>query len=107
VQFTDILVSILSLVGPLSLVICLIVLGLLSQRLGAVTRRTPLYRLLFVSSGLVGLSLLVRLPTLGQTLDAETALAYDIPLTLGLLLAVIIVWRYWGWLLGERGKNTH
>ncbi|MEP7284875.1 MAG: hypothetical protein ABI947_03805 [Chloroflexota bacterium] len=100
----------LSLFGPVSIIIALLVLALLSQRLGAVTRHSPLYRWFYVSVALVAISLGWRL--LGMIApeqfnhDAQSALVYDAPLAVGLLIAVVVAWRYWSWLLSERGRGT-
>ncbi len=102
--------ALLSLLGPVAIMIALVILALLSQRLGAVTKRPPLYRWLYVSVVLVGLGVIVRLlnldapETLGN--DYSTVMLYDILLALGLGLAVIIAWRYWSWLLREPSRNV-
>src|SRR5690349_5937550 len=102
--------TLLGLCGPASIIIALIVLALLSQRLGAVTKRPPLYRWLFVSVALVGISVMSRLVGLGaaDSLGRGSVIVMldDIALALGLTLAVVVAWRYWSWLLSERGKDT-
>ncbi len=106
----DSLFALLSLIGPVAVVIALVILALLSQRLGAVTKRPPLYRWLYVSVVLVVSSVIVRLLTLStpETLgsDFSTLMLYDILLALGLGLAVIVAWRYWSWLLSEPSRNV-
>lgn len=94
----------LGLIGPASIIVALVVLALLSERLGAVTKRAPIYRWFFVSVALIGISIVARLIA-PDALDYRAALLYDIPLAVGLTLAVVIAWRYWSWLLSERGKN--
>jgi hypothetical protein len=94
----------LGLIGPASMIVALIVLALLSQRLGAVTKRAPIYRWFYVSVILIAVSIVARLFA-PDALDYRAALLYDVPLALGLTLAVVIAWRYWSWLLSERGKN--
>ncbi len=96
-----------SLVGPVSIVVALVVLASLSRRLGAVTRRPPLYRWFFVGAALVALSIILRLVRLDSSgrLDTQAALFYDVPLVIGLLIAVIVAWRYWGWLLYEQDAD--
>ncbi len=102
--------SLLGLCGPASIIVALIVLALLSQRLGAVTKRPPLYRWLFVSVALVGISVIARLVNLGAAeppgRGSIVVMLDDVPLALGLTLAVFIAWRYWSWLLSERGQDT-
>ncbi len=106
----DSLFALLSLFGPVAMMIALVILALLSQRLGAVTKRPPLYRWLYVSVVLVGISLIVRMINLNmpETLgsDYSTLILYDILLGLGLGLAVIVAWRYWSWLLSEPSRNV-
>lgn len=100
------ILNLLSFIGPISIMICLVILALLSQRLGAVTRRAPIYRWLFLSSSLIGVSVFVRAISPDQIMNETTALLYDLPMAVGLILAVVIAWQYWGWLLGERGNGA-
>jgi hypothetical protein len=104
------LLTLFGLCGPVSILIALVVLALLSQRLGAVTKRAPLYRWLFVSVALVGVSIVGRFISAvvpgGDPAYAATML-FDVLFVLGLLLAVVVAWRYWSWLLHERGTDTH
>jgi hypothetical protein len=94
----------LSLLGPFSVLIVLVVVALLSSRLGAVTRRPPLYRWLFVSAALIGVALTFRVASMDEAgrLVGYASLVYDVPVIMALLLGVVVVWRYWGWLLYER-----
>jgi len=106
----DAILSLLGLVGPASLIVALIVIGLLSQRLGAVTKRAPLYRWFFVSAALLCIGIVWRLfgliiPDM-PTRDVDATVFYDIPLAVGLVIAVAVAWRYWSWLLSERGKGA-
>ena len=97
----------LSLVGALALALAVAILGILSKRLGEVTRTPPYYRWFFVASACIVGGVLGRLIATLQvgSLDAQAALLYDIPLVVGLLIAVLATGVYWGWLLGERGKQ--
>jgi hypothetical protein len=103
------LFAFLSLVAPVAIMIALVILAQLSQRLGAVTKRPPLYRWLYLCVVLVGLSVIVRLLNLNapETLgdDYSALMLYDVLMALGLGLAVIITWRYWNWLLSEPSRN--
>ena len=94
------ILSLLEWAGPLSIMLMLVIMGLLSQRLGAVTRHPPIYRGLFLSAGFVGISLVCEIFFLVTTNTLFT-LFYDVSLVIGLALGVVIVWRYWGWLLSE------
>jgi hypothetical protein len=95
-----------------SIGVALVVLALLSQRLGAVTKRPPLYRWYFLSVAIIGVAVILRIMSLSAPVgpdfdyDNMMTLLYDIALVIGLSLAVMIAWRYWGWLLSERGKDT-
>jgi hypothetical protein len=104
------LLTLFGLCGPVSILIALVVLALLSQRLGAVTKRAPLYRWLFVSVALVGVSIVGRLIsalTPGGDPAYSGIMLYDVLFVLGLALAVIVAWRYWSWLLHERGTDSN
>ena len=92
---------------PLGLMVSLWVLAQISRRFGEVTHRPPLYRGFYVAFGLMLFPLLIRLLAIGLS-EAEIAdlggnstetLLHDIPLAVGVILAVIIAWRYWGWLV--------
>lgn len=97
------LTTVFSLLGPVSIVILLLALASLSRRLGAVTRRRTYYRLFYPSAALVALSVVLRLAYhAGTGLDGQAALLYDLPLAVGLLIAVVVAWHYWGWLLYEQ-----
>lgn len=87
----------------------LLVIALLSQRLGAVTKRPKYYLLFFVAIALIGGSVLTRLLTLGtpaETLDLSVGLLYTLPLAIALTVSVIVAGRYWGWLLGEKTPGS-
>lgn len=89
----------------------LIVLGLLSHRLGRVTRSKAYYIGFFVSAMLVSVGAAARLVHLSDRLASTTNLHHNIVWVLlyngvpavGVTLGVIIAWRYWSWLLAERG----
>jgi hypothetical protein len=95
----------LGLLGPASIIIALVVIAQLSQRLGAVTKRPPIYRWLYVSVALVAVCIIERLIALFVPNSFSTPLLYDLPFAAALVIAVFIAWRYWSWLLSERGKG--
>jgi lysylphosphatidylglycerol synthetase-like protein (DUF2156 family) len=97
----------LSMIGALALALACAILGLLSKRLGEVTRTPPYYRWFYVSAVIIMGGILGRIIITLQVgdLDAQAALLYDIPLVVGLVIAVLTMGIYWGWLLGERGKQ--
>lgn len=103
-------VGLLGLVGPAAISVMLIILGLLSRRLGSVTRTPRYYLGLFLSAGLMLLSAAARAWNLGRGV-APAAISQEpgwvllyvgVP-ALALTLSLVVVWRYWSWLLAERG----
>lgn len=94
----------LSIFGPLSLASAMIVVARLSRRLGAVTGRPPLYRWMYVGATFVCLGVVFRLASVDEAgrLHDQAALVYDAPFLAGLIIALLVTWRYWGWLLYER-----
>jgi hypothetical protein len=94
----------LAVIGPVSFCVALIILAALSQRIGAVTKRPPLYRWFYVCVGLLLFGIVFRL---GGNVTGDAALLYTVPVVVALLLAVMVAWVYWGWLLNERGDTYH
>jgi len=89
---------------PLSLAVCILILARLSKRLGAVTHTAPGYRWLYLSAVLTASGTLIRLLAIDQpALTESLAIADNLVLGLGLLLSIVVAWRYWGWMLSERG----
>ena len=105
-MWTDLL-TILSIAAPLALMFALWVLAQISRRFGEVTLRPPHYRALYISMGLMSLPALVRLLTIGSSDDqladlggdSFEAILHDLPFALAIVLAIVIAWRYWGWLI--------
>lgn len=95
-------VGYLGALGVYAAAFVVLVLTFLSRRLGAVTGAGRLYRLGYAAASLLSLAGTGRL-----LLDFDGAsslarlIAYDVPLALGALVAVIVTVRYWGWLLHE------
>jgi hypothetical protein len=107
------LFNLLGVVAPLAIAVTLIVLGLLSQRLGAVTHTPPYYRWFYVAAVLVAAAgffqilyvLSVQVEATGLLHEENFyTLTHSAPLALGLTISAVVSWRYWGWLLGERSK---
>lgn len=100
--------SALSLLGPMSLGIAMLLLGALSRRLGRVTRARPYYIGFVVSAVLLFAATVIRIIALRLSMDttladnALWALVYNGTLTTGLTFGLILTWRYWSWLLAER-----
>jgi len=101
------MLSLFALLGPISMIVLLVTLGTFSRRLGAVYRRPPVYHVFYVGAILIGVGVAYRITGADATGRADTtsALFYDLTLIVGLFLAVIIAWRYWGWLLSERDAD--
>jgi hypothetical protein len=102
------LTDILSLFGPLGVIVALVVLGLLSRRLGRVTHMFPYYIGFYIAAGLMTASLLVRVfliqPGTASIVQEHPAILFayvGLP-ALSMTLGVVIAWRYWSWLLAER-----
>lgn len=102
--------GLLGLLGGIAIATALVVLGLLSKRLGSVTRTPPYYVWLYVAAGLMLVSILTRLVHLGQGPEVAVTLIEDkvsvllyagLP-AIAITLGVVVAWRYWSWLLAER-----
>ncbi|MBN2305306.1 MAG: hypothetical protein JXQ72_12545 [Anaerolineae bacterium] len=100
----------LSAAMPLALLFGLWMLAQISRRFGEVTHRPPLYRGFYLAMVLLVLPLGVRLLAIGLTDDeikdlgggSSNAMLHDVPLALSVTVAVVIAWRYWGWLVYAR-----
>ncbi|MBL8156659.1 MAG: hypothetical protein JNM70_20950 [Anaerolineae bacterium] len=99
-----------SLLGQGAIIAALVVMGWLSRRMGEVTRAPRFYRGFYLSGMLLAISLGARVVYLiqGRT-PAElhedmlaVLLITGLP-ALAITLGVVIAWRYWSWLLAERG----
>lgn len=103
-------VGLASLIGQISVAIALVVVGLLSKRLGSVTRTAPYYVWLYAAAFMLFISILARLLNLGRGLEVALELHQHpawiliylgLP-AVGVTLGVIVAWRYWSWLMAER-----
>ena len=90
-----------------ALSVSMILLALLSRRLGQVTVAPPNYIGVLIGAALVGGSGIARI---GYVLNAsDLALdwwligAFDGIPSIGVTVAVVYAWRYWSWLFAERG----
>lgn len=103
--------GVFALIGPLSLCVALVTLGILSRRLGRVTRDRPYYRGFFIAALMVFTGVVSRVVHLingvaevadiPQNTTAWVLLTNGVP-ALGMLLGLVVAWRYWSWLLAER-----
>jgi hypothetical protein len=100
--------AIAALLGPLALSASLVVLARLSRRLGKYTHDKPLFRWLYAAAGLMLLSVAgqVGLMLGGAALPvaelAEVIIYAGLP-ALAMTIGLAALWRYWSWLLAERG----
>lgn len=97
-------IGLVGVIGPLSIFVVLIVMALLSKRLGSVTRTRPYYLGFYLAAVLVGLSVLARLTdeTPPSESGVTSVLVYVGLPALGLTIGVVAAWRYWSWLFAER-----
>ncbi len=98
------------LIGPISIGLALLVMGLLSKRLGSVTRAPRHYLGFYLAVLMIGISVFARLLNVGRGVAVVADLNQDlgwvviynglpaIAVTIGLYVG----WRYWSWLLAER-----
>lgn len=103
--------GLLALAGPISICVALVVMALLSKRLGSVMRTPRYYLGFYVAAGLMAVSVLARLLNIGRGDALASTLGHDpvsVVLYIGLpsisiTVGLVIAWRYWSWLLAERG----
>lgn len=94
-----------SIVGPISIMIMLVVIGELSRRLGEVVKAPYMHRWFYIAATLAFVSVFVKLLSGSDATDdfkienIEVATAYIAPLALSLFIGVVAAWRYWGWLI--------
>ncbi|NDJ85528.1 MAG: hypothetical protein GYB66_06550 [Chloroflexi bacterium] len=104
----------LSTVGPIAVMVMLLVLGELSRRLGAVLKTSPAHRWFYLAALLTAISVVVRLLSIGlpardfniEDGDTSLSLVYLAPLTIGVVIGLVITWRYWGWLVYASDGKT-
>jgi hypothetical protein len=98
-------------IGYVSIAVALVVLGLLSKRLGSVVRMPRYYLGFYLAALLMAISILARLLNIGHG-DVLAARLSENPVAvllyvglpaIAITLGVIVAWRYWSWLLAERG----
>lgn len=90
--------------------IFLVIMGLLSKRLGEVTKATPYYRGFFLASAFVVVGVIARLYhiSIGVAVIDDLhhnigwVMLYNGAPALGITLGLFVGWRYWSWLLAER-----
>ena len=109
------MISISGTVGTLSVIILFFVLARLSERFGSVVKMRPLYRYYFVSLLLALVSAATHiLAARADSMATDSPgwltnpwfllLAYHLPLTVAVSMAMYVTWRYWSWLITERNE---
>jgi hypothetical protein len=106
--------SLLAAVAPIAITVMLLVLKELSKRLGAVLKLGQQHRLYYVAACLTGSSAIIRLLSISFTLsdfhtdsgDTLFGLLYSLTLMSGVVLGLVITWRYWGWLVYASDGKT-
>ena len=91
--------------------VALVLLGLLSKRLGAASKARPhtwgFYAaagFLFVSAALQALNILFQWFAPGAVLTAPGwVIVYNVFPAVGLTIGLFYTWHYWSWLLAESG----
>mgnify|MGYP003987973887 CR=1 FL=1 len=102
--------TLFSIIGMTSMVVMLILLGLLSKRMGKVTKTPSYYIGFYVGSAFVFIGVVVRIATFADKVSNTASsdncislvLLYNGAPALGITIGVIAAWRYWSWLLAER-----
>lgn len=99
--------SIFVVIGLVAISIALVVLGLLSRRLGEVTRAPRYYYGFYFGALLIGISMIFRVLYATQGIVPSADEPIEVMFTIGLpalalTISLIIAWRYWSWLLAER-----
>ena len=103
-------ISLLGLVGPISVLYLFYILAKLSERLGSVEKMPANYRyyyvaLVFLLIGYASYLLLALQPeTMADWFDSVwfLLLAYYLPQVIGVTIGLVVTWRYWGCLIIER-----
>jgi hypothetical protein len=126
-------VAVLSTAGLASIALVLVILGRLTAKFEAVTRKQSYYYLFYVLAGLMvllGIVYLYRIAALvpkqlslvnkaRELIRDKTGIAasphklrlwfhllfYYMPLAVIMTVSLILAWRNWGWILGPRGSR--
>jgi hypothetical protein len=104
-----------ALISSIAILYLLYIFAVLSAKLGAVTKMKPYYRWLYVSCGLVLAALVAKWIILMLRSAPQAApvwltsewlylVSYTLPLVIAALLALVVVLRYWGWLVREQER---
>jgi hypothetical protein len=98
--------------GLLAIVYLCVLFSNFSRRLSAVTKMKDHYRWFRLASGLIAVAATSQVIRATATLAKEAPAflcaswfalsSFYIPLTVGVTLALVLVWYYWGWILKEK-----
>lgn len=104
-------IALLGSAGLIALVyVIFFLLIVINQKLGAMTKMKPYYRWLYVTAYGIVIAFLTRLLRTSVLLAPEKApsllnsqvfyvAVYHIPLSVGMTIALMVMIKYWGWLL--------
>jgi len=104
-----------TLLAYIAIVYLLYIFAILSRKLGAVTKMKPYYRWLYAALALVLVALVCKWIVLtGQAMPQTTPgwilsewfylWGHTVPLVVAVVVALITVLRYWGWLFREHER---
>lgn len=99
------------LLSTIGIGVALILLGLLSKRLGKASKARPhawgftiAAGFLFISAALQLLNILVQWVTPGAAPDSPLwVVVYNVLPAVGVTIGLLYTWHYWSWLLAESG----
>ena len=86
----------------IAIIITFLVIAAISRIFGAARKKRPLYKLFYVASGFIALSIVVNLLQLDWNYMAYVAAALDL---IGLTIGCAITYFYWDWLPREMAKG--
>ncbi|GAB4520253.1 MAG: hypothetical protein OHK0046_30230 [Anaerolineae bacterium] len=103
--------ELLAIFGIAVIGLVLVLLGILSYRLGRVTRAQAYYRWFYVAAVFVEIGVAARILNFSGRLASIDGLNDNIGWVLlyfgapafGVTVGTVVAWRYWSWLLAERG----
>jgi|YelNatPaOPRAMG01_1025707.scaffolds.fasta_scaffold02545_6 hypothetical protein len=110
----ELMVALLSSAALISAIYLCFVLMELSRKLGSVLKMPPYYLLFYLAGTLLTVALFARLIKASMLLVSPEArphilyspqfyfAAYHLPLLLGMLVALGVTIKYWGWIFWER-----
>lgn len=91
--------------------VMLVIVGVLSKRLGAASKATRRYYgfyaaagFLFASAGLQAVNILARFTEASVMLESPAwIIVYNVLPAVGITIGLVYAWHYWSWLLAESG----